>query len=80
MAVEKVSLSLDPELVAEARELAGRRGLSSLVNEALRIRLQHVRITRLLDAMDDEFGPVPADVAQEAARGWSAPDNPPAAG
>lgn len=80
MAVEKVSLSLDPALVAEAREFAGRRGLSSLVNEALRVRLQHVRITRLLDAMDDEFGPVPADVTQEVAREWPAPRNQQAAG
>lgn len=80
MAVEKVSLSLDPELVAEARELAGRRGLSSLVNDALRLRLQHVRITRLLDDMDSEFGPVPADVAEEVAREWPVPRNQRAAG
>lgn len=72
MAVEKVSLSLDPELVAEARELAGSRGLSSMVNEALRVRLQHVRVTRLLDAMDDEFGPVPDAVRQEVEAEWPA--------
>lgn len=70
MAVEKVSLSLDPELVAEARELAGRGGLSTLVNEALRLRLQHVRVTRLLDEMDEEFGPVPASIAEEVAEQW----------
>lgn len=73
MAVEKVSLSLDPDLVAQARELAGRRGLSSLVNDALRVRLQHVRVTRLLDEMDIEFGPVPIEVADEVAREWPAP-------
>ena len=70
MAVAKVSLSLDPELVAEARELAGRGGLSALVNDALRIRLQHIRVTRLLDEMDAEYGPVPAEVAEEVARRW----------
>lgn len=70
MSAEKVSLSLDEDLVAEARELAGRRGLSSLVNDALRVRLQQVRIGRLLDEMDAEYGPVPADVAEEVAREW----------
>jgi hypothetical protein len=80
MAVDKVSLSLDHDLVAEARELAGPRGLSSLVNEALRIRLQHVRIARLLDDMDDEYGPVPPAVAEEVARQWPASSSPRAAG
>lgn len=70
MAVEKVSLSLDPELVAQARELSGRGGLSALVNDALRARLQQVRITRLLDEMDTEFGPIPDDVAQGVTAQW----------
>lgn len=74
MAVEKVSLSLDPDVVAEARQIAGRGGLSALVNDALRVRLQHLRITRLLDEMDDEFGPVPDDVAEEVGRTWQALD------
>ncbi len=73
MGVDKVSLSLDAELLAEARELAGPRGLSSLVNDALRARLQQVRVTRLLDEMDDEFGPVPPEIAEEVAREWPAP-------
>ncbi|MBV9012546.1 MAG: hypothetical protein JO272_10935 [Pseudonocardiales bacterium] len=45
-----------------------------MINDALRIRLQHARVGRLLDEMDDEFGPVPAEIA-EAVRGeW--PHNP----
>jgi hypothetical protein len=68
--VEKVSLSLDPDVLAEARELAGSRGLSSLVNDALRVRLQHIRVTRLLDDMDVEFGSVPDQVVEEVAREW----------
>lgn len=70
MTVEKVSLSLDHDVVAEAREFAGRGGLSALVNDALRTRLQQIRISRLLDDMDDEFGPVPEDVAEEVKRQW----------
>jgi hypothetical protein len=68
--VEKVSLSLDPDLVAEARELSGRGGLSALVNDALRVRLQQLRIGRLLDEMDAEFGPVSDDVTGKVAAEW----------
>jgi Arc/MetJ family transcription regulator len=70
MAVAKVSLSLDEELVAQARALAGARGLSALVNEALRVQLQHERIRRLLDEMDDEYGPVSEQVMEEVRREW----------
>jgi hypothetical protein len=70
MPVEKVSLSLDQRLVAEARRVAGRRALSALVNDALRVRLQHERLRRLLAEMDDEFGPVPAAELARARRTW----------
>jgi Arc/MetJ family transcription regulator len=70
MAVTKVSLSLDQDLVAQARALAGARGLSALVNEALRVQLQHERIRRLLAEMDDEYGPVSDQVMEEVRREW----------
>jgi Arc/MetJ family transcription regulator len=70
MAIAKVSVSVDAELLAEARELAGRRGLSALINDALRVRLQHARVSRLLDEMDIEFGPVPAEIEEEVRREW----------
>jgi hypothetical protein len=70
MTVTKVSLSLDKELVEQARALAGARGLSGLVNEALRVQLQHERIRRLLDEMDDEYGPVPEHVIEEVRQEW----------
>ncbi len=70
MAIAKVSVSVDAELLAEARELAGRRGLSALINDALRIRLQHARVGRLLDEMDEEFGAVPAAIEEEVRREW----------
>ena len=70
MAVEKVSLSLDAGLVAKARQVAGRRGLSALVNDALRIKLQHERLRVLLSEMDDEFGPIPAEELDRARATW----------
>lgn len=72
MASEKVSLTLDEELVAEAREQAGARGFSAYLNEALRLQLQRDRLRRLLDEMDEEFGPVDPKVTAEVEREWHA--------
>jgi hypothetical protein len=73
MSTEKVSLSLDSALLRKARQVAGRRGLSALVNDALRIRLQHERLRALLADMDSEFGPVPAEEMERARRTWPDP-------
>jgi Arc/MetJ family transcription regulator len=72
MPLEKVSLTLDADLLSQAREAAGHRGLSSFVNEALRIKLQHERLRRLLDQMDLEFGPIPDDELKRARKVWPA--------
>ncbi|MBI3205426.1 MAG: CopG family transcriptional regulator [Myxococcales bacterium] len=68
--VEKVSLSLDSAILDEARKVAGRRGLSALVNDALRLRLQHERLRRLLAELDGEYGPVPEAELQRARKAW----------
>lgn len=73
MAVTKVSLSLDSELVAQARRVAGVRALSALVNDALRVRLQHARMRALLAEMDEEFGPVPTADLERARDTWRDP-------
>jgi hypothetical protein len=48
---------LDPELMAGTRERSP-------------IAVQQVRVTRLLDEMDDESGPVPESVAAHVAGQW----------
>jgi hypothetical protein len=73
VASAKISVSVDADLLSEARELAGRRGLSALINDALRVRLQQARVSRLLDEMDQEYGPVPAAIEDEVSRAWPAP-------
>jgi len=70
MAVSKVSLSLDEEVLAEARQRAGRRELSSYVNDALRRRLQHDRLGDLLAEMEAESGPIPEDLLIETRQVW----------
>jgi Arc/MetJ family transcription regulator len=70
MAVSKVSLSIDEEVLAEARDRAGRRELSSYVTDALRRQLQHDRLGELLAEMDAASGPVPDDLLKEARQLW----------
>lgn len=74
MAVAKVSLSIDAGVLAEARKRAGRRELSSYVNDALRRQLQHDRLLGLLAEMDAEAGPIPDELMDDARRPWRSPD------
>jgi Arc/MetJ family transcription regulator len=73
MATEKVSLTLDEELVSEARGTVGARGLSGYVNLALRRQLQRDRLGRLLDEMEQARGPIDSRVTEAVGRAWPAP-------
>jgi Arc/MetJ family transcription regulator len=73
VAVSKVSLSIDEEVLAEARARAGRRELSSYVNDALRRQLQRDRLAELLAEMDAESGPIPDELMEQARQPWRRP-------
>jgi len=77
MAASKVSLSLDEQVLTEARARAGRGALSSYVNEAVRRQLQHDRLGELLAEMDAEAGPVPEELIMEARQVWLVDDTRP---
>lgn len=70
MRTEKVSLSLEEELLAEAREVVGARGLSSYVNRALRQQLQHDRLAGLLAELEQEHGPIEPRMLEEVRQAW----------
>jgi Arc/MetJ family transcription regulator len=74
VAVSKVSLSIDEEVLAEARSRAGRRELSSYVTDALRRQLQSDRLGELLQEMDLEAGPIPGELLEEARALWRGHD------
>lgn len=74
MPTEKVSLTLDEELLSEARDAVGSRGLSRYVNHALRHQLQHDRLGTLLDELEREHGPIDPQVMEEVRRRWPAPE------
>ncbi len=70
MRTEKVSLTLEEGLVAEAREAVGSRRLSSYVNRALRNQLQHDRLASLLTELEQEAGPIDPRVMESVRREW----------
>lgn len=72
MSTEKVSLTLDDELVEQARQHAGQRGLSGYVNQALRRQLQRDRLITFLEEADQAAGPVDESVMEEVRRAWPA--------
>jgi hypothetical protein len=71
---EKVSLTLEEELLAEAREVVGARGLSGYVNRALRYQLQHDRLAALLAEYEKEAGPIDPKIMEEVRQEWPAPE------
>lgn len=68
MATEKVSITLDADVLAELREQVGPRGLSAYINDTLRAELKREQMRHLLREQDEEFGPVPPEVIEEARR------------
>lgn len=77
MGMDKVSLTLEEELVTEARSVAGAKGLSAYVNDALRHKLQRDRLRLLLEELEREHGPIPERVREEVRREWPLPHDEP---
>ena len=70
MATEKVSLSLDADLLAEARRRVHGRSLSAYVNQGLRRQVLADRQREFMQAWDEESGPIPQEALDEMAALW----------
>jgi hypothetical protein len=70
MAMKKVSVTLDADLVAEIKTEVGVRGFSAYLNDTIKRRRQHERLRGLLNELDEEFGPVPDEVRKQVAKEW----------
>lgn len=70
MSTEKVSLSLDAELLSEARRRADGGSLSAYVNKGLRRQILADRQEELLRDWEAEFGPIPEEALEEMAALW----------
>lgn len=73
MTVAKVSMSLDEEVLAQARERVGGRGVSAYVNEAVRRQLRRDALAEVLAQMRAANGPVPDEQMEEVRRLWPGP-------
>jgi len=70
MAMKKVSVTLDADLVAEIKTEVGVCGFSAYLNDTIKRRRQHERLRGLLKELDEEFGPVPDEVRKQVAKEW----------
>jgi Arc/MetJ family transcription regulator len=75
MAVTKVSMSLDADVLAQTRERVGGRGVSAYVNHALRRQLRRDALTDLLAEMHAANGPVDDQLIDEVRRLWPGRDD-----
>ncbi|MGQ0623651.1 MAG: CopG family transcriptional regulator [Sporichthyaceae bacterium] len=71
MTKEKVTLTLDAAHLAELRALIGRGSLSAAIDEAVAVRLAHLRhlaaVEEWLAELESSDGPIPPE-----ARTWAA--------
>ncbi|HET8627040.1 MAG TPA: hypothetical protein VFL91_06455 [Thermomicrobiales bacterium] len=72
MAIEKVSITLDAGVAQEARRRAEPRGLSRLVNAAVLLYVQVLRLREFGLELAAEYGPIPEEVRRRAADEWQA--------
>lgn len=71
MAVVKRSVAITEEIAVEADAVAGDRGFSRLVNDALEQHLQARRIFRLYDAYVADNGSIADSIRRSVSDEWS---------
>lgn len=73
VATEKISATVDTELLAEIRAIAGPRGLSSFVTTALRRELERARLREFLDELMEQVGPPDEAMVTDAIEALTSP-------
>jgi hypothetical protein len=68
--VHKVSISMPTELADLVRARAGAGGFSRYVSDAVQERIKHDLLGDLLDELETEHGPVPAEVREQTRQMW----------
>ena len=79
LTMRRINISVTVKIEASdgLHAVTGPKGASSFGNEAVRQRLQTRRLQRLLNEIDEEFGPVSESVAREVdAIAWPAVNKP----
>lgn len=66
----KISVTVDDEVLSEARKLVSGGNLSALVNDALTERVRRERLRVLLDEEEAAVGPIPAALSEHVTEQW----------
>jgi hypothetical protein len=72
VAKQRVTVTLEGDALELVKEIAGPRGVSAFVDDAVFARLQQLSIRALLDEMDEECGPVPEEIMEEVRKEFEA--------
>ncbi len=70
MAVTRITITVDEDVLDELKSRVGPGGVSSYVVDALRARLRKDPILELLDKLDEMYGPLTDDEIAEGEREW----------
>jgi hypothetical protein len=70
MAVRKWSVSVEQDLARRVESRVGDRGLSGFVARAVEHELERDLLDEYLAELDDEFGPVPAELIEHVDEQW----------
>jgi hypothetical protein len=68
--VQKVSVSMPEDLVTAVRERTGAGAFSRYITEAVEEKLRDDRLGDLSVWLEEQYGPVPEELIQEAMREW----------
>lgn len=68
--MRKVSLTIDPELLEQAKRLAPGGNLSAFVNEVLDAHIRREGLRQIVEEDEQRLGPVPEKVRQHVEREW----------
>lgn len=66
--MERVSATFDKQTLAAIRRVAGRRGVSRFLQIAARERLARLAVLKLLDGLDETYGPTSESVRSQVQR------------
>jgi hypothetical protein len=70
MVVRKWSVSIEEDLASRVEQHVGGRGLSGFVARAVDHELERDALASYLDELDDQFGPVSAELVEEFDALW----------
>lgn len=70
VAAQRITITVDEEVLAELKSRVGPGGVSAYVVDALRARLQKDPIMELLEILDEIAGPLTDDEIAEGERWW----------